>query len=326
MGIYDREYYRDETGGSPWLSGITPALKAILAINIAVFLGQWISGDFRAFMNDYLVARSDEILRGGRVWQLITAPFVHENGVHILLNLVFLWMFGREVESIYSSRDFAAMYLTAAAASTLGWALVDAFLLHSHGPMIGASGAVFAVFVIYALYYWRREVLLFFVLPVPIWAVLAVAVGWDLLMLLVQIRGEAGGRGFGSPDVAYAAHLGGALYGYLFKTYDLRWSHLGRLVSFRPRLKVFNPPTTRAERRTPSRSVDMGRPGATPPASTSTSVRPTVSVVFAEDQLDERLDEILAKIAQEGRGSLTEDENRVLLEASRRAKLKRTPK
>jgi hypothetical protein len=187
--------------------------------------------------------------------------------------------------------------------------------------MIGASGAVTAVFVIYALYYWRREVLLFYVIPMPIWLLLTLTLGWELLMLIRQI--QARGQTIGNAEVAYAAHLGGAIYGYLFKSYDLRWSHLMRLFSFRPRLKVFNPPAAR-ERRSASRSVDLGRPGTAPP--TATSVRPSINVVFAEDQLDERLDEILAKIAQEGRASLTEDENRVLLEASRRAKIKRSTK
>ena len=251
MGIYDREYYRDETSGSLWLSGVTPVLKAILAVNIAVFLAQWLSPEFRGFMEAHLEASSDAILRRGHIWQLITAPFVHVNGLHILINMLFLWIFGREVEALYSSRDFAGMYLTAAAVSTLCWAVLDALVLRSGVSMVGASGAVFAVFVVYALYHWRREVLLFFVIPMPIWALLAIALGWDLLMLLLQIRGESSAV---RSNVAYAAHLSGALYGYLFKTYDLRWSHLGGLVRLRPRLKVFNPPTSRSERRTASRT------------------------------------------------------------------------
>jgi hypothetical protein len=53
-------------------------------------------------------------------------------------------------------------------------------------------------------------------------------------------------------------------------------------------------------------------------------VRPPATAVLPDEQLDERLDQILAKIARDGRGSLSDDENRILLEASRQAKLKRS--
>ncbi len=311
MGIYDREYYRDETSGLGWLTGVTPAVKAIIGINIAFFLLQWIVPTLG--LSDTLAASSDDIFARGRLWQLWTGAFIHDSQPwHILINMLVLWFFGRDVESLYGTRNFIWLYLAAAGISTLLWAACDYFLLGGGGFMVGASGAVMAIFVIYALYYPRREVLLFFVLPMPIWLLLALFLGFDLLMLIRELQGAAGGQ-----NTAYASHLGGALVGYLFKTYDLRLNRFSGLLKGRPRLKVFNPPRERAKPRLveSSRSQQVSTPSPT--------LRPTVTPTIPEEGLEQRLDEILAKIAREGREGLSEEEHRVLLEASRRAKLKR---
>ena len=106
--------------------------------------------------------------------------------------MLFLWFAGREVESIYGTRDFALMYITAAVISTLAWASLD-YLGPSGGAgyMLGASGAVTAVLVIFAMYYPRREVLLFFILPVQIWLLLVIFVAWDFIQLMQELRGGA---------------------------------------------------------------------------------------------------------------------------------------
>ena len=52
---------------------------------------------------------------------------------HLFWNMLFLWMVGREMESFYGTRDFVALYLTAAVISTLGWALIDDFSSSHHG-------------------------------------------------------------------------------------------------------------------------------------------------------------------------------------------------
>src|SRR4051812_26723264 len=240
MGIYDREYYRGESRGAGWLSGTTPACKTIILINVGVFLLPPVID--RALINEYPAAPSDGIFRHGRVWELLTATFLHDTFFHILWNMLFLWMVGREMESFYGSRDFVALYLSAAVISTLGWAALDALsapsirFMQSH-TMVGASGAIMAVVVLYALYYPRREVLLFFVLPVEMWLLVVVYLGsqvWELLQPGPSRR------------IAVASHLSGALYGYLFKQFDLRWSRLNwSRLSWRrmrrPRLRVIAP-------------------------------------------------------------------------------------
>src|SRR3954464_13472791 len=88
MGIYDREYYRGETHGSGWLTGLAPACKAIIVINVVVF---FLSPALeRSGLMAHLTASSDAIFRKGHVWQLLTATFLHKDMFHILWNMVFL--------------------------------------------------------------------------------------------------------------------------------------------------------------------------------------------------------------------------------------------
>ena len=312
MGIYDREYYRGESHGPGWLSGTAPACKTLILINVlAYFLQQVLPGEF---VNDYLAASSNGIFRHGRVWELLTATFLHGNPFHILWNMLFLWMVGREMESFYGTRDFVAMYLGAALFSTLGWAVLEAAASPRHAlmgsnVMMGASGAVMAVVVVYALYYPRREVLLFFVLPVEMWLLVVVFLGYQVWLFL-----SPGAES----KVAVASHLSGAMYGYLFKHFDLRWSRFSWRRIRRPRLRIV----------TPEPSEKGGMPRSSGPnwsPNSATVSKPSITTaVLPEEQLDAKLDEVLAKIAREGREGLSEEENRVLQEASRRARNRRS--
>ncbi len=305
MGIYDREYYRDKTRGSGWLSGLAPACKAIIAINVAVFVAQKVLGPS---IDEAFQASSDAIFGKFQVWRLLTATFLHgPNPWHILMNMLFLWMVGREMESFYGTRDFVAFYVAAAIFSTLCWAISDRYgWLPGGGYMIGASGAVMAVVVLYTLYYPRREVLLF-IFPVEMWLLLVIYLVSDLLQFLTP----------NNDPVAYASHLGGAAFGYLFKTADLRLSRLEKMVFRRsPRLRIVSAETREASPVRPSKG-----PTWTPSTVAATKSSPTI--LIPEEQFDEKFDEILVKIAREGRGSLSEEENHILDEASRRARNRR---
>src|SRR5438270_14020013 len=106
---------------------------------------------------------------------------------------------------------------------------------------------------------------------------------------------------------AVAAHLSGALYGYLFKHFDLRLSRLSWKRMRRPRLRVIAPDPR--EKSVPRSSSPNWSSNA------ATVSKPTVvATVIPEEQLDARLDEVLAKIAPEGRDGLSAEENLALQE------------
>lgn len=312
MGIYDREYYRGEARGAGALA-TTPVCKSIILINVGIYLLEELHVLDRGTLRDSFAAHSAEIFRQGHVWQLLTATFLHGDLFHLIGNMYFFWVVGREMEAMYGGRDFLALYLSAAVFSTLGWAGLDALSPPPHGSMLGASGAVLAVVVLYTLYYPRREILFMFVIPVEMWLLVTVFVGFQLYMML---------RPDGDMRTAVEAHLAGAAYGYLFKRFDLRWSRLPWSRARRPRLRIVSadPPREKPTAR-PTAPAGSGPTWAANPAS---APKPASTSVVPEEQLDARLDEILAKIAREGRASLTDEENRVLQEASRRARNRRS--
>jgi len=307
MGIHDRDYYRGETQGSLWFSGQAPACKAIIAINVGMLILQALQGPDTP-IDTWFVAKSQEILDRGHIWQLLTAAFLHDGLLHLFWNMLFLWMVGRDMEALYGTRNFVALYVSAAIVSTLGWALLDRYY-GNESRMVGASGAVMAVIVVYALYHPRREILFFMVVPVEMWLLVTIYILSDAWQLLMPDKNSR---------IAVAAHLSGAAYGYLYKQFDLRWSRLisGRFRS--PRLRVIMPDP---------RDKSAPRPASSSPtwsAAPPTSSKPSAAAVLPQELLDAKLDEVLAKIAREGPQHLTEEENRVLQEASRRARSRRS--
>lgn len=308
MGIYDREYYRDGGGALRWFAGPAPATRTLIAINVAIYLVQILS---RLPVQDWLGATSAGIFRGLRLYELLTASFLHDPGniFHIVWNMLFLWWFGSELEALLGSREFTFFYLSSAVLSTLGWAALDAFLGKGGGVMIGASGAVTAVAVVITLLFPHRKILLFFIFPVPLWAFLVLYLGNDAFALVGELQGAPG------TNRAFASHLTGALCGLLYRQSGVRLERLV-LPRFRPRLRIVVP-----ERREPA------RPRAASTVSRSDSTRRVrdagPSPGLTQEQLDAQLDEVLAKIAREGRDALTDSERRVLDEASRRARQRR---
>ncbi|HEV3122857.1 MAG TPA: rhomboid family intramembrane serine protease [Isosphaeraceae bacterium] len=313
MGIYDREYYRDETRGSGFFSGAAPACKAIILINLGIFLLSLFSEDAQRFFEEHFAYGSLAILKHWQVYRLLTASFLHANSIFlIIVNLFCLWLAGREMEALHGTRDFVGFYLTAAVVSTLCATVAD--VLSTPGGhdylVLGASGAVTAVVVLYTLYYPHRELPIVPVVRIEIWMALLIFLGITFVTLLRTPQ-----HGANAAVVLAAAIMGGAGYAYLFKVQDLRWSRLLGLKKRRPRFRVATPEPR--DKVSPI-SATQSR------VSASAGSRSSGSVAYPDEQLDARLDEVLAKIAREGRAGLTEDDHRVLQEASQRARDRRS--
>jgi membrane associated rhomboid family serine protease len=143
---------------------------------------------------------------------LLTSMFMHGGLLHILGNMLFLWIFGNNVEDSMGRVKFVAFYLLGGLAAT---AAQVGFSPNEAVPTLGASGAVAAVLGAYALLYPRaRVVTLVFiiifitVIELPAWLVLF---GWAVLQVLsASSEAAVGGEGGG---VAYWAHIGGFVFG-----------------------------------------------------------------------------------------------------------------
>lgn len=134
------------------------------------------------------------------VHQWISHQFLHGGITHLLFNMIALFSFGPIIEK-YFGKDFIWFYLI----SGLGAALLQ-FLFVPDTALLGASGAIFGVLMVYAILYPNSKILLFFVIPIKS--------KW----LMVAILGLEAYLGFfGESDgIGHLAHLGGAITGFLY--------------------------------------------------------------------------------------------------------------
>lgn len=151
---------------------------------------------------------------GFEFWQLLTSSFLHASLPHISLNMLALYMFGRDVEYTLGARRFLALYF----AAVLTAALVQLGVVTWRAgpvpnPTVGASGGVFGVLLAFGMLYPRRVVRLL-IPPIPIRAWLLVTL-YGLIELVSGVFGTLDG-------VAHFAHLGGMLGAWLLLRHWLR--------------------------------------------------------------------------------------------------------
>src|SRR2546422_652771 len=142
---------------------LTPAIKAIVVANVAVFLVTFLQRavEVPLWLNPQSVVH-------GQVWRLVTYMFVHEGFFHLLFNMLFLWMFGVELERMWGTRYFLKYYFIAgvgAAATTLLLSVLPVSIGEHlyYSLTIGASGAVYGVLLAYAMYFPNRPIYIYFV-------------------------------------------------------------------------------------------------------------------------------------------------------------------
>ena len=144
---------------------------------------------------------------------LFTSIFLHGGWLHIIFNMLFLWIFGNNVEDSMGKPRYIAFYLLGGLAAGLAQVAVAT---DSTVPAIGASGAIAAVLGGYALLYPRARVLtlffLFFIFILELPALLLLGI-WVFLQFLPAVGQLANPDVGGQGGVAYWAHVGGFVFG-----------------------------------------------------------------------------------------------------------------
>ena len=233
MGLYDREYAQEPQQGIHLQPPQSITVRLVL-INVCVYLVQIFMEDF----SNWFVLEADWFKSPWKVYCLLSYGFLHDTkGIqHILFNMIMLWMFGREIESLYGRRQFLLFYLWAIVFAGLFWSLSEMSMGRGDASMLGASGGISALFVLFAMHYPHRQVLLFFVIPMPMWLVALFFVGQDIY-----------GSIYRTSNIAFTAHLAGAvagLYFYKFKFSPFAWiadRFSGAKVRRRPNLRLHEP-------------------------------------------------------------------------------------
>jgi membrane associated rhomboid family serine protease len=179
---------------------VTPVVKWLLILNIGIFILQTV---FRGGYVQIFGLVPASVLGEGYLWQLVTYMFLHGNFLHILFNMLFLWMMGSELERHWGGREFLKYYLITGSGAGLINVLVQP---SSSVPTIGASGAIFGLIIAFAMAFPERELLLYFVIRIKA-KHFAVLVGLLELLALFLMPGA---------PIARFAHLGGLVVGFIY--------------------------------------------------------------------------------------------------------------
>jgi membrane associated rhomboid family serine protease len=182
----------------------------ILAANVVGFGLELVAGD--TFVADWSVVPA-QVMHGHQWITLITAMYLHGGWVHIIGNMLFLWAFAPTVEDAMSRVGFFCFYTAGGVAGMLCQVLLDA---DSTVPCLGASGAIAAVMGVFLITYPRDRIKSILIIGwfvrttlIPAAALIGVWLVIQLLSVGEAATAQAGG-------VAYAAHVGGALFGVVF--------------------------------------------------------------------------------------------------------------
>jgi membrane associated rhomboid family serine protease len=177
---------------------LTPVVKQLLKINVIAFIITYLLYSFNVpFVENFILfnVQSEYF----RPYQLITYMFLHSSILHIIFNMIGLITFGSDIEERFGSKKFLQYYLIMGIVSGLCHALFIS------NPVLGASGAIWGVMMIYALFNPNTILHLYFLIPVKVKYIIGVFFSIELYLALI-----------GSNDgVSHVAHVGGALTGLL---------------------------------------------------------------------------------------------------------------
>ena len=296
MGIYDRDYARDENnwgmgqGGGSRRSGGPGSWSVvtwIIIINVVIFLFEVLRfGEFRVGM-----ASRAEVF-AGHVYLLLTYQFVHHDGFHLLFNMLVLYFWGYQLQRLIGTKSFIGLYIGAGVFGGL------AQILFSDAPILGASAAVMGVVfgIITLMPKQVVNLLLFFVIPIrtAMWKIGAFIVVIEVGMFLAQ---EVFRMSFHDTGIANVAHLGGAFFGWAWIAWVIPWLQNREENQARTQRWTQRFGTKRVVE---AEMVEGGKGGAKGPS------------VYVTPEADAILD----KINEHGMQSLTPEERKILEEHS----------
>ncbi|MCF7740648.1 MAG: rhomboid family intramembrane serine protease [Candidatus Marinimicrobia bacterium] len=221
------------------------------------------------------------------IWQPATYMFIHGGFWHIFINMFILWMFGKEIETIWGKKEFLKYYFITGIGSGL---ITLIFSWNSPIPVVGASGAIYGLLVAFGMMFPSRRIYLWFLFPIQ-------AKYLVIIMGVVTFFSTFSGQ---QSNVSHLTHLGGLLIGFLymyFKGVDIN-------------IPTLNIPKINIKFKNPFRKIIRK-------VDKEESRSETTTEEFDTDlTLKEQMDEILDKINREGYENLTKQEKQTLYLAS----------
>jgi len=265
---------------------ITPAVKAIMIANGAIFIFQQLfSFATPGLIESYFGLSYIGVFNNFWLWQLITYMFLHGGWFHVIFNLIGMWMFAGELENLWGSRVFLKYYLITGIGAGIFITLMNYYIFahHNISPItIGASGAIYGILLAYGLTWPNRQVLLYFVIPIKI-KYLVIVFG------LIEFFGTVSSFSGGAGDISHIGHLGGIISGMIYIFFRIK--PYGKSYGTKVRSKMRNPLSEAIKR-----------------ARMSNKRKEIETRIKAK----EIIDHILEKITRDGMESLTDDDKKQL--------------
>ena len=277
MGVYDRDYLRDEHNtfdGRGYGNGsITQTMIAkIIIFTAAVFFLDALF--FKTIPNpeglSTWLAATPDTLRSFHWYQLLTYGILHANFGHLLMNMIGLFFLGRVIEDRFGSAEFLRIYLVGILCGGLVWTIRMHFQ-EGAASMVGASAGVTCIIMLFVFLFPEEKLFLLFIpVGIPAWILGVIFIGLDVARTFNP-----------ASQIAADAHLAGAGFAWFYFATGMR---LGNLIprfrrrSKEPKLKIHDPD---------------GDPEPDLPS----------------PDLQDEIDRILEKIGKTGTGSLTEEED-----------------
>ncbi len=190
----------------------------LIAVNIIFFLYEVSLGspNYENFLTNF-GAIPAEITRGIDMHTLLTSMFLHGGWMHLIGNMLFLWVFADNIEAIIGNLYFLFFYI---AGGLIGSAAHIMTNTDSIIPSIGASGAISAVMGAYLIMFPKSKIKVFILIFTTYMPALVFLLIWFAQQMLSGI-GSLGATSAETTGVAWWAHIGGfvfgAMMGYLFK-------------------------------------------------------------------------------------------------------------
>jgi len=292
MGIYERNYYHDDDLQplrAPWSS--RSMVSTLILVNAIVQILNFVLGRSNPLVQ-FLWLHPSDLQHPLQWYRFLTYGFAHSQDImHILFNMLTLFFLGQAVEQKYGKKEFLRIYLVSVVLCGLAWAFSRTLSRDPNAVLLGASGAVTTIALLFVFSFPHAILRIWGIIPVKAWVVGILIVGGNLLgNSQVNINDRQ--------QVAYDVHLFGAAFAaaYFFS----KWNFSALPAPLAKFLKVLPFGRTRLRLHRPKEHN-----GISP-------------------KIQAEADRLLAKIHQNGQDSLTSKEKAFLEKYSRNVRRHRT--
>lgn len=269
-------------------------VRQLLIANVAVYMLSQIMG--MGFWASWFGLNPHDVIFGLRIWQPFTYMFLHGGFWHIAMNMLILWMFGSDLEGVWGRKEFLRFYIVTGAGAGV-FSLVPYFIGVLSGyrgtipSIIGASGAIYAILLAYAMTYPDRKVLVYMLIPIKV---------KYLMIIMGFITFVSIGNGDG---ISHITHLGGLVVGWFYLKRTGRYRGLS--IPWRQWVRGFNK----------IRFIQDDGPHQQGPFASKPQQKGWHRV-RSETELRKEMDALLDKITRVGYENLSKTEKERLLELS----------